>query len=278
MKNDTDQQSAQSISTIKAAAKLAQEYLATIAGRDVATSVVARSGLERLGGPLPLEPKEPGETLRLLHDVGSPATVASAGGRFFGLVVGATVPAALGARVLTSAWDQVVFSDATSPVGIELERVAGEWLLELFGLPKTSSVGFVTGATMGNFTCLAAARQQIFAKCNWDVDRQGLIGAPSIRIVASEQIHVTVLKALRLLGLGTDSIEQVTCDDNGAIRVDALPQLDERTIVLTQAGNVNSGSSDPIGQIAAKANGAWVLPLVIPQLAHSKIQAVRLKV
>lgn len=203
---------------------------------------------------------DPLETIEKLDRLGSPATVATAAGRFFGLVVGGSLPATVGARVLNSAWDQLATMDATSPVGVELEQVAANWVLEVLDLPKESSVGFVTGTTMGNFVCLAAARHALLKRQGWDVEAQGLNGAPKIHIVASAEIHITVKKVLSMLGLGYADIEYAACDDDGAMLVDELPKLSELSLVLTQAGNVNSGAIDPISKIseAAREVGAWV--------------------
>ncbi len=239
---------------------LAQNYLKTIEQRQVSPSKTAIEALSGFDAPMPLRPPAPGATLAKLDALGSPATMASAAGRYFGLVVGGTLPEALGARILAASWDQVVFSEATSPIGVKLEQVSAKWLLDIFGLPETCSVGFTTGATVANFTCLAGARNALLMRQDWDVQKQGLCGAPPIRVVASKQIHVTVLKALSLLGLGTDCVEFAACDMQGRVIVDSLPELDSRTLVLLQAGNVNSGASDPIGEIAALAKkcGAWV--------------------
>jgi glutamate/tyrosine decarboxylase-like PLP-dependent enzyme len=244
---------------LTAAHQASQNYLNHAHARRVAPSKDALAALSGFDMPLPKAGHDPVDTLALLDRLGSPATVASIGGRFFGLVVGGTLPAALAARTLTCAWDQVVFSEATSPVGVYLERVASAWLLDLLHLPSQASIGFVTGATMANLTCLAAARQHLLARLSWDINTKGLWGAPRVRLVAGEQLHVTVKKALSLLGFGTDSIEFVPCDANGALRLDALPELDAQTIILAQSGNVNSGASDPVGAIAERANavGAW---------------------
>jgi len=242
-----------------ASRRAADGYLAAAHGRSVVPSPEGLAALSQLDGPLPEAGHDPSDTIALLDRLGSPATVASTGGRFFGLVVGGSLPAALGARVLASAWDQVVFNEATSPVGVRLERIASAWLLDLLGLPRAASVGFVSGATMANVTCLAAARQHLLARAGWDVNTSGLWGAPRLRVIAGAELHVTVRKALALLGMGTATIETVPCDANGAMIVDAMPDPDGRTIVLAQAGNVNSGASDPIGAIAERANavGAW---------------------
>ncbi len=248
----------QSRQSLSLSSDMASTYLETIHGRDVAASKEALIALSGFDTDLPSAAGDPNETLRLLNTLGSPATTATTGGRFFGLVVGGTLPAALGARVLASTWDQVVFNDATSPVGVKLEQVASEWLLDVLGLPAHSSIGFVTGATMANFTCLAGARHAILERQGWDVQRQGLWGAPRLRVIAGEQSHVTVLKALTMLGIGTDVIEWVPCDDQGRMLAAKMPVPDENTLILAQSGNVNSGGSDPIAQIVSKANSAWV--------------------
>jgi glutamate/tyrosine decarboxylase-like PLP-dependent enzyme len=240
------------------ASDMANAYLKSIDDRDVMASVEARAALSGFDMDIPQRPNDPKHTLQLLDRFGSPATTATTGGRFFGLVVGGTLPAALGARVLATTWDQVVFNDATSPVGVKLEQVAAKWVLDVLGLPERCSVGFVTGATMANFTCLAGARHALLERQGWNVQKQGLWGAPRIRIIAGEQCHVTAIKALAMLGVGTNAIEWVPCDDQGRMDTSQMPKPDENTIILGQSGNVNSGASDPVAQIAAQANGAWV--------------------
>ncbi|MCB1465795.1 MAG: aspartate aminotransferase family protein [Rhizobiaceae bacterium] len=249
---------AQSKSAVALAAQRAEAYLNLAETRAISPSLRAIEGLARFDELLPDGPSDPLSTIRLLDEFGSPATTITTAGRYFGLVVGGTLPAALGARILASAWDQVAFNDATSPIAVKLEQVATRWLLALFGLPDKCSVGFVSGATMGNFTCIAAARHALLERQGWDVQKQGLNGAPRLRIVAGKQIHVTVMKALSMLGLGTDKIEWVACDDQGRMMLDDLPSTDETTLILTQAGNVHSGACDPIGAVAEKAGGAWV--------------------
>ncbi len=260
-------------STIKAADRLensiqalniahahSRDYLSGLEARRVFPSDGDIDNLRRFLEPLPAQSSDPQDTLDLLAKYGAPATTATAAGRFFGLVVGGALPAALGARIMTSAWDQVVFNDATSPVGVALEKVAADWLLDILGLPAKASVGFVPGTTAGTLVCLSAARHSLLRKAGWDVQKQGLWGAPKIHVVASEQMHVINQKILSLLGIGSADIEFVPCDENGAIRLDALPELTANSLVLTQAGNVNSGGFDPIGEIAERANqvGAWV--------------------
>ncbi|WP_216825831.1 pyridoxal-dependent decarboxylase [Ruegeria sp. EL01] len=248
----------QSRETLSLSSDLANAYLETIYDRNVAPTEIAVAGLDDFDRPMPTSAGDPNETLRLLDRLGSPATTATTGGRFFGLVVGGTLPASLGARMLASAWDQVVFNNATSPIGVKLEQVVAKWVLDILSLPDKSSVGFVTGATMANFTCLAGARHTILERNGWDVQKQGLWGAPCIRIIAGAQSHVTVLKALTLLGIGTEAIEWVPCDSQGRLDVAQMPKPDDSTIILAQVGNVNSGASDPIADIVANSNGAWV--------------------
>ncbi len=235
-------------------------YLASVDERPVFPTTDSLRGLSAFDERLPEAPTDAADTLRRLHTFGSPATTASAGGRYFGLVVGGALPVTVAANWLATAWDQVVFNEATSPVGVKLEQVAGAWLLDLLGLPADASVGFVTGASMANFTCLAAARALLLARQGHDVARDGVFGAPRLRIVASEQIHVTVIKALGLLGFGSAQIERVPTDAQGRMRIEAMPALDDTCIVLCQAGNVNSGASDPFDAICDRAAeaGAWV--------------------
>ena len=244
---------------LEQASKFSSEYFDYISMRQVQPSDCAKANLEKLTFALPESACDPLETLQLLQDIGSEATVATTGGRFHGLVVGGALPATVGARVLNAAWDQLATNEDTSPLAVHLERVAASWLKELFALPKESSVGFVTGTTMGNFICLAAARHRVLSKHGWNVEAKGLDGAPQLRIVASEEIHVTVKKVIAMLGLGTDNMELVPCDRNGVMKLEEMPELDQDTIVLAQAGNVNSGAVDRIAEIAkiTKASDSW---------------------
>lgn len=247
-------------SLLEEAAADARDYLRGLEERRVSPAPEALAGLAAFDEALPAGPGDPAETLRLLHESGSRATMATAGGRFFGLVVGGALPATVAAAWLSAAWDQIVFDPVTSPVGAKLEAVAGRWLLELLGLPKECSVSFVTGATMANLTGLAAARGELLRRAGWDAEAQGLFGAPPLRVIVSEETHVTALKALAMLGLGRERVERVPVDRQGRMIASKLPALDGRCLVLAQAGNVNSGAFDPMGEICgrAKAAGAWV--------------------
>jgi glutamate/tyrosine decarboxylase-like PLP-dependent enzyme len=185
------------------AAERAALYLEGISERRVAPDQAALDRLSKLAGPLPAQSKDAAAVIRLLDDVGSPATVATTGGRYFGFVVGGALPSTVAAHWLADAWDQNACLHDLSPVGAYVEEVVLGWLLDLLELPNSSAGALVTGAQMANFTCLAAARHSILQQAGWDVEADGLHGAPPITIVVSEEVHATVLKALALLGLGT---------------------------------------------------------------------------
>jgi glutamate/tyrosine decarboxylase-like PLP-dependent enzyme len=238
----------------------AARYIAGIADRRVAPLPADVARLEALGGPLPQLPSDPSEVLSLLDDIGSPATVATTGGRYFGFVIGGSLPAALGANWLAGAWDQNASMQVMSPVAAKLEEIVLEWIVDVLGLPSGSGAGFVTGTTMANFSALAAARTALLKRAGWDVEEDGLFGAPPIHVVVSDEVHVSVLKALSMLGLGRSRITRVPVDDQGRIRLEALPPLDDQTLVCVQAGNVNTGAFDPAGEICAIAHeaGSWV--------------------
>jgi glutamate/tyrosine decarboxylase-like PLP-dependent enzyme len=235
-------------------------YLNGLDLRSVEPSPDAVARLRELRFPLPVTPTPPEEVLRLLDELGSPATVASAGPRYYGFVTGGSLPASLAANWLSGAWDQNAAFVVGSPAASSFEDVALGWILDLLGLSRDWGGGFVTGTTMGNFAALAAARHAALAKTGWDVERQGLFGAPPIQVVVGDEVHSTLSKALALLGLGRDRVVSVPVDDQGRLRADALPVLDETTIVCLQAGNVNTGAFDPIREVAerAKKAGAWV--------------------
>jgi glutamate/tyrosine decarboxylase-like PLP-dependent enzyme len=241
-------------------AERAAEYLAGLAHRNVAPSPEDVARLEILGGPLPLGPSDPTEVLALLDDIGSPATVASAGGRYFGFVTGGSLPAALAANWLAGAWDQNAAMQVMSPVAAKLEEIVIKWTLDLLGLPPGAGAGFVTGTTMANFTALAAARTALLQRAGWNVEEDGLFAAPPIQVVVGEEVHVSLLKALSMLGLGRSRVTRVPADAQGRMRPDALPRLDDRTLVCVQAGNVNTGAFDPAGEICGRAHeaGSWV--------------------
>ena len=247
-------------SHLDGAARLAANYLRTIGKRRVAPSVSEIQALDALSGPLPESSLSPAEVLALVDRIGSPATVATTGGRYFGFVNGGTLPAALAASWLVSAWDQNVSLRVMSPAGAAFEDVALDWVLDILRLPQTSGGAIVTGATMANFCGLAAARHALLRRAGWNVEEDGLFGAPPLRLVVGDEVHISLLKAVALLGLGRQRVERVPVDGQGRMRTDALPDLDDRTIVCVQAGNVNSGAFDPAAEICRRAHerGAWV--------------------
>lgn len=238
----------------------ATRYLGGLGARRVYPDEEAVAALERFDAAMPDGPQDSGQVIELLDRVGSPATVASAGGRYFGFVTGAALPAAVAANWLAGAWDQSAAFRVSSPVAVKLERVATRWVAELFGLPAGARGACVTGTTMANVTALAAARHDILTRSGWDVEGQGLFGAPPIPVVVGEEAHSSLYRALGLLGLGRDRVIQVPVDDQGRMRADAFPDLTEPAIVCTQAGNVNTGASDPVAEISRQAHntGSWV--------------------
>ena len=238
----------------------ALRYAWSLGQRRVAPTLEDIARLEQLAHPLPDEPTDPLDVLKLLDDYGSPATVASSGGRYFGFVTGGSLPAALAANWLAATWDQNCAFRVMSPVGSRLEEIASDWLRDLFGLPAKSGVGFGTGATMANFAGLAAARHALLARAGWNVEDQGLFGAPEIRVIVGEEVHISLLKALTLVGFGKARVSTVPADPQGRMLAEKLPPLDDRTIVCLQAGNVNTGAFDPVAEVCARAKnaGAWV--------------------
>lgn len=242
------------------AATRAARYVDSIPDRRVAPSPEDIAGLDSLGGALNDEPQDPGDVIELLDTAGSPATVASTGPRYFGFVIGGSLPAAMAANWLAGAWDQNAGLYVSSPVAARVEEIAASWLLDVLALPESSGVGFVTGATMANFTALAAARHALLSRAGWNVEEHGLFGAPEITVVVGEEVHASMLKALAMLGFGRKRVVAVPVDDQGRMIADRLPRLDAHTLVAIQAGNVNSGAFDPASEICARAHeaGAWV--------------------
>ena len=242
------------------AARKALAYLRTVGSRRVAPSPSAVMDLAQFEEPLPEARGDAFCLLDLLDRVGSPATVATAGGRFFGFVNGAALPVSVAATWIASAWDQNAALRVMSPAGAALEDVALGWVREVLGLPSECGGAVVTGATMANFTGLAAARHALLERRGWDVENDGMFGAPPLTVVVGDEVHASLLKALGLLGLGRKRVVRVPADDQGRMRADLMPALDDRTIVCIQAGNVNSGAFDPAAAICRRAieAGAWV--------------------
>src|SRR5665213_2177045 len=252
--------SAESLPILERTWQRCDRYLRSLDHRGVAPGAAAVAALSRLDEPLPAQPSAPEQTLALLDELVTPATMAMAGPRFFGFVIGGTLPAALAANWLAGAWDQnAAFASATPGVAY-VEQVALRWLIELFDLPPQTTGAFVTGGTVANFTALAAARHAVLARVGWNVEADGLFGAPPITVIAGGEAHPSLLKSLGMLGLGRARIVRAPVDGQGRMRGDALPAIAGPTILCLQAGNVNTGACDPFTALiaAARRQGAWV--------------------
>jgi glutamate/tyrosine decarboxylase-like PLP-dependent enzyme len=259
-------------------AQRAITYLESLETRDVAPTAEAVANLIQLEEPLPAQPTAPELVLKQLDEICSPATMAMAGPRFFGFIIGGALPVTLAANWLAGAWDQNSALYNVTPATAQLEQVTLGWLLDLFGLPAGAGGGFVTGATVANFTALAAARHGVLARAGWNVEADGLIGAPPVTVVVGEEAHSTLFKALGLVGLGRKRVVRVPVDNQGRMRAEALPPLAGPTIVCAQAGNLHSGAFDPLAEICEWAHdaGAWVhvdgafglWAAAVPSLAH----------
>jgi glutamate/tyrosine decarboxylase-like PLP-dependent enzyme len=241
-------------------ARRASRYLESLDTRSVAPASEALAALADFEQAFPEHESTAEAVVAELDEIGSPATMASAGGRFFGFVVGGALPVTVAANWLATAWDQNAALVVTSPANAVLENVALRWLKDIFHLPVQSAGGFVTCATTANFAALAAARHALLGRAGWDVEALGLFGAPPLTVVTGDEVHASVQKALSLVGFGRARVVRVPVDAQGRMRVDALPALDERTIVCVQGGNVNSGAFDPVSEICERAHsqGAWV--------------------
>ncbi len=238
----------------------AKTYIRNLDSRSVFPSPAALEGLQKLNIELQDAPIDPQMVLKELDDAGSPATVLNTGGRYFGFVIGGSLPAAMAANLLAGVWDQNAGLEATSPVSAYLEMICRKWLVSLLHLPYETEVGFVTGATMANFTALAAARHAVLAREGWNVEEDGLFDAPPVTVIVSEEAHVSLYKALSHLGFGKNRVVKVPCDSQGRMRVEMFPALQGPTIICIQAGNIHSGAFDPAAEICelAHQSGAWV--------------------
>ncbi|HEV2851681.1 MAG TPA: aminotransferase class V-fold PLP-dependent enzyme [Thermoanaerobaculia bacterium] len=252
---------------LKRTADLALEFLDGLPERRVGPVIPIEELRASLGGPLPEQGEDPRAVIEDLFRGADPGLVAMAGPRYFGFVTGGHVPAALAADWLTSTWDQNASLHISSPTASVVEEVAAGWLLEVLGLPRPASVGFTTGCTMANFTALAAARHAVLARLGWDVERRGLYGAPEIDVVVGEEAHATLHAALQMLGLGRERVKRAATDDQGRMREDSLREVLKGCrgplIVCAQAGNVNTGSFDPLEEIADlvhnhRGAGGWL--------------------
>ncbi len=242
----------------------AAAYLRSLPARPVGARASRQDLLDALGGALPETGHDPAAVVDDLAAAADRGAIGSAGPRYFGFVIGGSVPAAVAADWLTTTWDQNAGIFVTSPLSSVIEEVARGWLLNLFSLPSDASLGFVTGCQMANFTCLAAARHAVLRAAGWDVEQDGLNGAPKINVVLSDEAHITIYVALRMLGLGVRGVHHVPADEQGRMKAGELRRtlkgIDGPTIVCAQAGNVNSGAFDPLREIgnAVREKGAWL--------------------
>jgi len=220
----------------------------------------ALGALAAFDEPLPDEPERPAEILRMLHEHGSPATVAASGGRYFGFVTGGALPAALAARWLADVWDQNPVLYVLSPVISQLESTCERWIADLLRLPAGTVAGFVSGTSTATLCGLAAGRYALLERAGWNVNSEGLAGAPPLRVIVNEQAHASVFRALEVLGFGSARLERAAADDEGRMRLDSMPELDARCLVIAQAGHVNSGAFDPLDEIGDRVRraNAWL--------------------
>ena len=245
---------------LESAAGRAVNYLDGLNGRTVAPRQEAIDGVNRFDESLPDGTTNPELTLQLMDEAGSPASMAMAGPRFFGFVIGGSLPVTVAANWLATAWDQCSSLYRVTPATAVIENVALRWLLELLNLPAECGGAFVTGATVSNFMALAAARHTVLEQAGWNVEADGLFNAPLITVIIGEEAHPSVYKSLGMLGLGRNRVVKVPVDGQGRMRPESIPSISGPTIVCTQAGNVNTGAFDPIGEIRGIAHGAgaWV--------------------
>jgi len=250
----------QTRSVFEQAKNYAFDYMDTVNTRSVFPQPEAIDALKAFTGNLPEKPCNGEDVLKMLHDYGSPATVAQTGGRYFGFVNGSILPPALAAKWLADTWDQNPALYVISPVTSHLEMVCEKWLVQLFGMPEGTAAGFVSGTSTATLCGLAAGRDALLQRLGWDIHQNGLFGAPELQVVVGEQAHATVFKALSFLGLGRERVIRVAVDKQGRMLPEAVPQLSANSLLILQAGNVNSGGFDPLLPLctAARKAGAWV--------------------
>ena len=236
------------------------QYLQTLPDRSVYPAAEALAALADFDEKLPEHPASAQTVLSQLHELGSPATTAQGGGRYFGFVNGGALPAALAARLLADCWDQNAALEVMSPIAAKLEAVCERWLVDLFALPAGSAAGLVSGTSTATLCGVLAGRNTLLRRSGWDVNEKGIFGAPKLRAVMSDAAHATVRKALAVIGIGAEQVLIVPADEQGRFDPGQLPALDERTLLILQAGNVNSGAFDPFLPLceAARSAGAWV--------------------
>lgn len=245
---------------LKDAATRAARYLDSLDKRRVAPDVESVRATESFDETLSDEGKSDESTLALLDEIGSPASMAIAGPRFFGFVMGGSLPVTIASNWLATAWEQNACMHEVTPAASRLEQIALNWLIDVLGLPTGTGAGFVTGTTVANFTALAAARHRVCEDAGWDVEANGLVGAPEITIIVGGEAHPTLTKSLGLLGFGRNRVVRVPVDDQGRMIASEIPAIQGPTICCTQAGNVNTGAFDPVGEICdvVKPQGTWV--------------------
>ena len=247
-------------SLLDKARQFAGEYIDSLAQRPVFPTEASLQAMSNFNEPLPETSCDPDFVLKQLHEIGSRGAVNQTAGRYFGFVNGGMLPVGLAARWLGDAWDQNTAHYVMSPIDSRLEEICERWIVSLLRLPDETAAGFVSGTTIANFSGLCAGRNELLRRRGWDVTRQGLYGAPRLRVIVGTDAHAAVHKSISMLGLGSDSIELVSSDDQGRMRPDQMPKLDEGALVIAQAGNVNSGAIDPVGAICERAHaaGSWV--------------------
>jgi glutamate/tyrosine decarboxylase-like PLP-dependent enzyme len=245
---------------LEKAKNISVEFLESLNDRRVYPDEESLQLLKMFSEVLPLNPSDPEEVITHLQKYGSSSAVASAGSRYFGFVIGGSLPASLAANWISSAWDQNAGLGVTSPVNADIETITSKWLTEILPVAQNATAGFVTGVTMANFCGLAAARHHILINLGWDVEANGLFNAPPINVVVGEEAHGSLLKALSLVGFGYNRVIKVAVDKQGRMIASDFPDVDKNTIVCLQAGNVNTGSFDSAEEIIPKAKqkGAWV--------------------
>jgi glutamate/tyrosine decarboxylase-like PLP-dependent enzyme len=244
---------------------IARAYVASRGDRPVWPETTLHELRAALGGPLPADPVDPADVVDALARAAEPGLVTTTGPRYFGFVTGGALPATVGVEWLTAVWDQPASLYVLSPAASVVEEVAGAWLLELLGLPAGASIGFVTGCHMANVTALAAARHELLRRAGWDVEADGLQGSPRLHVIVGDEVHVSVIGALRMLGIGSRHVVRAPADDQGRMRPEALAaaltRVDGPAIVCAQAGNVNTGAFDPLDAIAdvtSRHTNAWL--------------------
>jgi glutamate/tyrosine decarboxylase-like PLP-dependent enzyme len=244
----------------KKSLEFGSQYIDASYNRNVYPTEEALKKLDCFDEIMPTEIADSVDVIEKLNQYGAPATVSQIGGRYFGFVNGSIVPTGLAAKLLSSFWDQNTPMYVISPIAARLENVVQEWLKSIFKLPEETVAGFVSGSSTANLCGLAAARYRLLKNQGWDINKKGLFNAPHIRIITGKEVHSTVIKTIALLGFGNDNIEFIDTDEQGRIIVDFIPELDNKSLLILAAGNVNSGSFDNFSAICqkAKAVGAWI--------------------